>query len=217
MISDLEGLAQSAAPESDARATESIAHSLVRVTLVLWFVIMLGIGATLLGRHAVALPRRPVLDPAFASAMASLHAPDDAGRWMVVHVLYAGCRCSQRIAEHLLTEPRSSDVVEQVLLVGHESDLEARLTAHSYRVLSVTPAELGERFHVAAAPAFIVTAPDGSVRYAGGYTARKQGSDPRDREIVADARRGRQVYPLPTFGCAVSERLQAERNPLGIP
>jgi hypothetical protein len=215
-MSDLEGLTKSAPPQTDAHATKGLARSLVRVALAVWFIVMLSVGASLLARHVVALPR-PTIDPALATAMASLRTQDDAGRWMVVHVRYAECRCSQRIAEHLLSAPRPSDTTEEVLLVGHEPDLEARLAAHSYRVLSVTPKELGERFHIVAAPSFIVAAPDGSVRYAGGYAATKQGPDPRDRSILADLRIGKSVAALPVFGCAVSEKLQAELNPLGIP
>jgi hypothetical protein len=212
----IEGISISVAPESEAQATKQIARSLVRVALGVWFIVMLGVGASLLARHVVALPR-PAIDPALAAAMGSLRTQDDTGRWMVVHVLYAECRCSQRIAEHLLAATPPSDATEQVLFVGHEPDLAARLTARSYRVLSITPAELGERFHVVAAPAFIVTAPDGSVRYAGGYSTPKQGPEPRDRSILADLRLGRHVDPLPVFGCAVSEKLQAKLNPLGVP
>jgi hypothetical protein len=193
-----------------------MARSLVQVALAVWFVIMLGVGASLLARHAVALPR-PTIDPALVTAMASLRTPDDAGRWMVVHVLYTECRCSQRIADHLLAAAPPSDLAEHVLLIGHQPELEARLIAHSYRVLSVTRAELEERFHVVAAPSFLVMAPDGSVRYAGGYTVSKQGADPRDRVVLADVRMGKQVDPLPVLGCAVSEQLQAELNPLRIP
>jgi hypothetical protein len=160
---------------------------------------------------------RPTIEPAFVTAMGTLRTPDEAGQWMVVHVLYAECRCSTRMAEHLIALPRLPGVTEEVIFVGHAPDLEARLSARAYRVISVTPAELEQRFHIVAAPSFVVTAPDGSVRYAGGYTTRKQAPDPRDRDILAALRMGRQVEPLPVLGCAVSEKLQADLNPLRIP
>ncbi len=214
-MTDLEGLTKSARV-SNARTTRSLGRRLARAGLGVWFIVMLSVGASLLARHVVALPR-PTIDPALVTAMASLRTEKDSGRWMVVHVLYAECRCSQRIAEHLLDAPRPEDTTEEVLLVGHDADLEARLAARSFRVLSLRPEELGERFHIVAVPSFLVTAPDGSIRYAGGYTARKQGPDPRDRAIVQDLRMGKDVEPLPIFGCAVGEKLERQLNPLGLP
>ena len=57
----------------------------------------------------------------------------------------------------------------------------------------------------------------GEVRYAGGYTERKQALFPRDREIVAALRAGDEVTPLPVFGCAVSNELKRTINPLRLP
>jgi hypothetical protein len=181
-----------------------------------WFALMLVVSATLLGRHLLALPR-PAADEALARSMATLRTPNDAGRWMAVHVLDAECKCSQRIAEHLLASDRPKDVSEHVLLVGGDVALETQLTSRGFQVARVEPTELSDRYHIQAVPLLVVSAPDGTVRYAGGYTARKQGPDPRDLEILADARAGRSVEPIPVFGCAVARRLQSTINPLGLP
>src|SRR5260221_2792476 len=85
-----------------------------------WFLVMLVVGATLLGRHLLALPR-PVVNDGLAHAMGALRAPTDENRWMAVHVLYGQCKCSQRIAEHLLSAERPEGVVEQVLLLGKDA------------------------------------------------------------------------------------------------
>jgi hypothetical protein len=191
-------------------------RSLSRFGLTGWFVAMLAIGSTLLARHVVALPR-PDADAALGRAMASLRAPEDAKRWMAVHVLYAECRCSQRIAEHLLSGSRPPDVSERVLLVGHDADLEGRFAARGLRVVLTDSTELGNRYHVAAVPLLVVVAPDDTVRYAGGYTTQKQGPDPQDLQIVSDARAGRSSTTLPIFGCAVSARLKSSLNPPGLP
>jgi hypothetical protein len=197
-------------------SVKGLQRSLSRFGLTGWFVAMLAIGSTLLARHVVALPR-PVADAALGRAMASLRAPEDAKRWMAVHVLYAECRCSHRIAEHLLSSSRPPDVSERVLLVGRDADLEGRFAAHGLRVMLTDSTELGSRYHVAAVPLLVVVAPDDTVRYAGGYTTRKQGPDPQDLELVADARAGRSSPTLPIFGCAVSARLKSSLNPLGLP
>ncbi len=202
------------APSAHARtAAKRIA---TRAALALWFAAMLAIGVSLLVRHSVALPR-PTADAELARSMSALRSPLDVDRWMVVHVLYGECRCSQRIAEHLLSSPRPVDVVEYVLLVGADAALEARLTVRGFRTTVVASSELAERYHVVAAPLLVVIAPSGGIRYAGGYTTRKQGPDPQDLSLVATARDERWTDALPVFGCAVSEKLQRELNPLGLP
>jgi hypothetical protein len=181
-----------------------------------WFALMVLVSASLLGRHLLALPR-PAADQALARSMATLRTPDDTGRWMAVHILDAECKCSRRIAEHLLATERPADVSEHVLLVGSDADLESRLSARGFQVTRVDPTQLFSRYHVQAVPLLVVSAPDGTVRYAGGYTARKQGPDPRDLAIVADARAGRAIEPIAVFGCAVGRQLQSAVNPLGLP
>lgn len=184
-----------------------------KATMGVWFAAMLGIGVTLLARHEVAFPR-PKPDAALTAAMASLRAKGEDGRFMAVHVLSSECRCSQRIGEHLAGTRRPDGVVEHVILVGH-GPMETKLAR--FGVTVIEPSELTPRYRVGAAPTLLVTGPDGSVRYVGGYTERKQGPAPRDREIIDDIRAGRDVESLPTFGCAVDEKLQAAVNPLRLP
>ena len=177
---------------------------------------MLAVGATLMARHTVALPR-PAVGVELVASMASLRAPDEANRWMAVHVLYAECRCSRRIADHLASTTRPRDVTEHVLLVGRNADLEASLASRGFHVTTVEPERLAELYHLVAVPLLVVAAPDGTIRYAGGYTTSKQGPDPRDLEIIAGAKQNRPVFALPVFGCAVNEKLERSLNPLGLP
>src|ERR1700722_17988852 len=102
---------------------------------------MLLVSATLLGRHLLPLPR-PAADDALARSMATLREPESAGRWMTVHVLYAECPCSQRIAEHLLASDRPKDVTEHVLVVGKNAELESKLSSRGFHVTGVEPADL---------------------------------------------------------------------------
>ncbi|HEX3771084.1 MAG TPA: hypothetical protein VHV30_09480, partial [Polyangiaceae bacterium] len=152
------------------------ARLLPRLGLTAWFIVMTVVAATLLGRHLLALPR-PVADAAMERAMSSLRGADGAGRWMAVHVLYAECLCSKRVADHVLSDPRPGDLAERVLLIGHDSELEARLAAGHFATTEVTEEEAADRFHVVAAPALVVVDPTGSVQYSGGYTDRKQSLD----------------------------------------
>jgi hypothetical protein len=202
--------------ESGGGRLRRLGGALTEFGLGIWLVVMTLVCATLLGRHLIALPRPPV-DVALERAMESLRGSSGTGQWMTVHVLYAECLCSRRIADHILTSHRPEGVTERVLLIGHDAPLEARLASARFSTTVVSEDEAGARFHVAAAPSFLVLAPDGNVRYVGGYTDRKQGLDAKDLAIVADARAGHDVSPLPIFGCAVSAGLRTALNPLGLP
>jgi hypothetical protein len=132
-------------------------------------------------------------------------------------VLFAECRCSQRIAEHLLASTRPPDVSEAVLLVGENAELEASLRSRGFGVTRVGVDDLDTRYHVKAVPILVVLAGDATVRYAGGYTTSKQGPDPRDLEIIAQARtEGTLLKALPVFGCAVAEKLRSRLDPTGF-
>lgn len=185
-------------------------RTVVRVAFGVWAVAMTGLGALLLSKHAIALPVPPKEDPALAAAVESQ------GGWSALHVLYAKCRCSQRIVDHLVETQRPADVRERVLLVGDDGTFTRRLESAGFTVMSATADELRDRYHVEAAPLFVVSGPQGDVRYAGGYTREKQGADIRDLAIVEELRADRSPERLPTVGCAVSNELRAVLNPLEI-
>lgn len=84
----------------------------VRGILFAWGAsLSLSVAALMVG-HWVRLPapeRNAALQVALAAA-----SPSDGSTWQLVHVLYGGCRCAQRI----LVGPRPSGVREHVILVG---------------------------------------------------------------------------------------------------
>src|SRR5262245_4624506 len=90
----------------------------VKGGLVAWFLGMVAVCGILLGKHLVALPKPTRDDQAVATAMASLRAPGEERQMLAVHVLYAECKCSGRIADHLATSPRPRGVTERIVLVG---------------------------------------------------------------------------------------------------
>ena len=77
--------------------------------------------------------------------------------------------------------------------------------------------DLGAQFGIDAVPLLVVLGPDDTTRYFGGYTERKQGPEPRDLAIIANARAGYDDEGLPLFGCAASRGLREIMNPLGLP
>jgi hypothetical protein len=171
-------------------AIERLRGTTGKLAVAAWAVALSVVSTFLLARHVLALP--VPARPAVEETVRRLRAPDEQGRWLALHVLYAECACSQGSA---------SD--ERV----------AALAAKGLRVTRLTPAELAA-LSIEAAPLLIVAGPDGRVRYAGGYSERKQGPEPRDVEIVRALRAGDETTSLPLFGCAVSEGLRRTLNPL---
>jgi hypothetical protein len=178
----------------------------------MWFAGMIFAGAGLLARHVVALPT-PAADARLGSSLQALRLPAEQGRWLAVHVLYADCRCSQRIKDHLLSRSRPSDFAEIVLWVGGAipADLAAR-----FDVRRVAARDLAS-YGIEAAPLLVALDPEGHVRYAGGYTTRKQGPKIEDRELLEASRSATRPEALPLFGCAVSDRLKRELSNLPAP
>jgi hypothetical protein len=198
------------------RGERLLKRTWVKVALAAWFATMVAVSAVLLGRHLLPLPPPSGNDPALASSLAGLRRAEDGSRFLAVHVLYSECKCSTDIAEHLLTSERPSDVVEVVLFVGENKELEDKLSARGFGVKRIDADELVGSYRIGAVPMLVVLAPDGTVRYAGGYTTRKQGPDPRDLSIIARARNERNLAALPLFGCAVAEELRRRLDPTGI-
>lgn len=173
---------------------------------------MLVLGAGLLAKHVVALPA-PDKNPRLSRALTPLRHAGEA-RWLAVHVLYAECRCSQRVVAHLSSTRRPRGWQEVVLWVGAPAPDPA--LAGAFDVRRATQAEL-LRFGIESAPLLVVLDPNDRAVYVGGYTDRKQGPVIRDLEILADAERRSELTSLPVFGCAVSDRLKRALSVLPTP
>lgn len=186
------------------------------VLLALWLGVMSIVTLTFMVSHWYTLPKPDNERPLVAASIAGLRTADDRGRWMAVHVLYADCGCSRRIFSHLFAGDRPAGVTEKVVLVGDAPDLEKQAAAAGFAVEAISPGQLRERFHVQAAPLLLIADPGGKLRYVGGYTERKRGPDPKDKEILARLMTDHAPSELPLFGCAVSASLQQLLDPIGI-
>jgi hypothetical protein len=176
----------------------------VRTAVAAWFAGMLVLGASLLAKHVVALPV-PTKSETLSKSLGQLRQSGRAHGWLAVHVMYAECRCSQRIVQHLVTTSRPAGWHELVLWVG-EAPPSAELS-RKFEVRRLDSDDLA-RLGIDAAPLLVALDPNDSVRYVGGYTERKQGPAIEDLRLLADAQRQSVTSSLPVFGCAVSERLK---------
>jgi len=184
--------------------------------LAAWVGLSFVVQTTLMASHWYTLPTPDRADAALEDALGELVPPHADGSWVAVHVLYSQCRCSQRVFDHLFESQRPDGLHETVLLVGEDASIEARAASAGFDVWVVSPPELESRFGIVSAPLLLVLGPDAGLRYAGGYTERKQGYDVQDLKIVESLRRGDDPAGLPLYGCGVSKELQQLLDPMGL-
>lgn len=185
---------------------------LFRLGLSMWGISMLALGTVLTARHELALPAPTSEEATRLSKELEL----SGNTWHAVHVLYAECRCSQRLVDHLEVRGRNPAFDEKVLLVGDRDRMKERLERRGFVVTSTTREALRDQYRVEAAPLLLVFDPSGISRYSGGYTVTKQGNDIRDLDIMGRLSRAESAATLPVAGCAVSDRLRAFVNPGGV-
>lgn len=192
-------------------------QKLIYGILAVWAAAMVFIGANLMVSHWVPMPL-PDDDGSkvLQASLTSLQSDSSDQKWTVCHFLYAKCPCSRRVFEHVVSRPPHENTVERLILIGDDSELAERARNQGFHVESVQTDELLAKYGIESAPLFSVSDPQGSVRYSGGYTDRKQAFQIRDREIVDKIVAGGDVEPLPVFGCAVSRQLQSVVDPLGL-
>jgi hypothetical protein len=197
------------------RAASGLAR-LARRAFWVWVVVSFLVAGSLGLAHTFALSAEAIAQPALAAAIAETRRPEERGQWLALHVLYSRCRCSQRTLAALSARRPLPLVRERVVLVGAHAGYEATARAAGFAVEVIAPEALAPRYHLAAAPVFVVADPAGALRYVGGYTARKQGLASEDAAILARAMRGDPVRALPLFGCAVSRQLSKLLDPFGL-
>ncbi|WP_224246134.1 hypothetical protein [Hyalangium gracile] len=137
------------------------------------------------------------------------------GAGYVLHVLASGCRCSQRVLEHLLLRGPQPSYAEKVLLIGRDEGIGERLTARGFGFESISSEELKARYAIEGAPLMLVLGDEGRLEYSGGYSRRRQGTL-EDVAILRAVESGGRPGALPLYGCALSRELQREVDPLGL-
>lgn len=192
-------------------------HAIGALALLLWLALTTAVAVALLARHELALPAPSPDDARLSLAVRALQSGEQRGRWGMLHVLYARCRCSQNIVDHLTSSVRPEGLQENVWLVEDDGALTRRLEAHGFRVHATTAAELRDELHVQGVPLLVISDPEGAIRYAGGYTFSKQGADIRDLAIYAELLQQQAPSSLPLTGCAMSDELRALLDPLQLP
>jgi len=188
-----------AAPPLEPRAP--MRKLLIYSTLLLWAAACVVVGTYLLASHLLTLPAPAPTDPVLHREIATHRGTHQLDRWLVLHVVYDECVCSQRVLDHLLADSRPPGISERVVLVTDHRERRAAWIAaiptHGFELDVVTPQQLVADYHIQAAPLLVIVDPHDTVRYVGGYTPRKQASDVHDLAVIAAVQRGATVEPLP--------------------
>ena len=177
------------------------------------------IGLALLGISSLAVPHMasmPAADKEERLTRALLEMRRRPWQRYVVHVIYERCSCTERLFRHLLARGAFPDAEEVVLFVGSDDARRPAVVEAGFAYRGISPAELGARFGLEAAPLLFNFDTAGTLRYAGGYFDHPSTIKSLDVSIYARVTAGETPAALPVFGCAVSPRLQEAVDPLGI-
>jgi hypothetical protein len=137
------------------------------------------------------------------------------GDTTIVHVLVAGCECSQAVAEHLVGRGADRSEREQVWIVGEFGSLRERLARAGYRTYAASADQIRETLGIEAAPLLLIYERGGAaVLYAGGYSPQRptRPEDVRVAAIVSAARAGKSPTPFPVYRCVDETRPRGRVN-----
>lgn len=201
----------------DTSNCESLRKPIVSVSAKLavgvWALMMTVVVASLMVSHWVVLPHPSAGSSTNLTAIRNAPTTDE---WFAFHFLYGDCPCSRRVLKQVVSRNALEGVIERVVLIGNDPEMESVAELQGYEVEVVTPRKLKERFGVESAPLLVVVDGEGTIRYSGGYTSRKQGLDIQDVSLIRRTVAGEQFEELPLYGCAVSKSLKSIVDPFGL-
>ncbi len=184
-----------------------------KALLVAWILVtMLGLASLSLG-HMVAMPQA---DDEIKLSRALLALRRDSSKDFLVHVIYSGCSCTERLFAHLVERGAFAGTEELVLFAGDDRAKRASAERAGFGFVNIPAVELAPRYGLEAAPVLVAFNAQSRLRYIGGYYNHPATVSPLDEEIHKQLASGATPASLPIFGCAVSARLQKTVDPLGV-
>lgn len=140
--------------------------------------------------------------------------------WKVIHILSTECQCSKFVLEHLKQRGALPDWNEIVVLVDESSDkkLTFELKAAGFSVNQKNPSELDHKYGIDSVPWMVVVNSQGDIKYTGGYNKERVRSvaSVQDIDILNSVKFNKEIKINPSFGCATSDSLKKNFDPLGI-
>lgn len=165
----------------------------------------------LMAGHLLPLPTRAVMPSTVLSG-------SNEGRWQAVHILVAGCPCSEFVAKYLVQRGLRQDLDEQVWVIGGPATWELPLEKAGFSVQHHEAEQVATQLGIQGGPWLRLISPAGVVAYSGGYAPQRPGrsTDICDLAVWKAVSRGQTVKAYPAFGCAASTWLQHTIDPWGL-
>lgn len=192
---------------------QGVKRHLGKVLLGVWLVLVVVGMASMSVSHMVAMPT-PNAEARLSQAALGLRRDSTAP--FLVHVIYAGCSCTNRLFAHLIKRGRFSGTEETILFVGEDRIKQKLAEQAGFGFKTIPTKELTSRFGLESAPVLIAFDAAGQLKYVGGYYDHPATISPRDERLHEQIAKGASPSALPVFGCAVSAKLQRSVDPLGI-
>lgn len=181
-----------------------------RAFLAIWAPLSVTVIGLLMVNHTVAMPSPSDLQR-LRSGVDALRG--DAER-ITIHVIYAGCSCTDRLIDHLIARGAGPGP-ELVFFVGQPLQRHLGLSEAGYQLVLTDDGALRDQLSIDAAPVLIEVA-QGQLSYVGGYFRYPAAVRPLDVSLRHAVDAGQRPEPLPVFGCAVTPELAARLDPLGL-
>lgn len=180
----------------------------------MWIPSALLVTALLMVNHVISMPL-PSDITRLHNSIQNLRNDDETP--LIVHVVYQNCSCTRNLLEHL-ADRRSSSKLQEVLLYVGQRDSRSKLAEKAgYQVHYIDRASLQSTYAIEAAPLLLVVDESGQIRYLGGYYRTPATVKPMDQEIIKAVLHSHDsAETLPLYGCAVSQNLQDQIDPLQL-
>jgi hypothetical protein len=208
-----ESCAEVSAKTSDEACMERSSDGHLRaIGFAFWLIAATFAASTLTAWHSVSLPLQPER---------SKPRGGHGNGWHLTHYLSPNCACSRAIARYLIARGTLSKATEEIVFIG-SSDIPAEnglldaLNRRGFHITSVS-AETAAEEGVEGVPILKIEAPDGSIRFRGGY--RERSTPPEEYLDVAILSGLIASQPVPNpraYGCATSRRMRSLLDPLSL-
>jgi hypothetical protein len=183
-----------------------------KLFLIIWIPAISAVIGFLMLNHIIAMP----LPDDYKKIQQNMPRLRHGAGWLMVHVIYQNCSCTNSLTESLLERGPRPGIDESIIFVGDDPAFEKKFEARGFSFEFETKASIAERYGIEAAPMLLIFSPQDRLEYGGGYFERPSVYRSMDQKYLARLQKGEKVEALPLYGCAVSTRLQKITDPFGI-
>jgi hypothetical protein len=183
-----------------------------KIFLIIWIPVITAVIGFLMVNHLIAMP----LPHDYQKIQENMPQLRNGPGWLMVHVIYQNCSCTNSLTSSLLERGRQPGVDESIIFVGDDEAFKRKFEARGFSFSFESRDEIADQYGIEAAPMLLIFSPQDHLEYGGGYFERPSVYRSIDQKYLARLKKGENVEALPLYGCAVSTRLQKITDPFGI-